>query len=518
MVTGAVKVVTGAVKIVTGAVAFPCLKELILRELPELLHLWKEDSLPSMVFENLTNLEVSVFEKLKTLVPSSVSFKTLMTVTVWRCNGLMNLFTLSTAKTLVQLVRMNILDCKRMEKIITDMGDEETISGKGEKDAAINKITFSMLNFIKLWDLPNLTSLYSGSFTLECPSPTTISIANCPKMNKFVSPNTKDLVIQSASPFSEKVVWHKQPLAMSSCFQNTTVLSMHGCDALKYLFPYSMVESLAQLNVLEICDCKFMKEVIVVEEENISTTLFPNLNRLKLKDLPELMILCNFTGNLIELPSLSHLWIANCPNMNTFICNSTSANMSASKELLEEMKSEKSLHTNIQPLFQEKVNLPCLKTLKIEDMGNLRKIWHDQPNLNSFCLLECLIVHNCSNLLIVCPSNILGRLQKLELLVVSNCESIEEVFEFQALSGGKTDAITNQLRKLDLYNMPKLKHVWKMGSKDVVSFKNLLSIRVSQCQSLKSLIPASIARQLGELQELRISKCQVEEVVGKEEE
>ncbi|KAK3205125.1 hypothetical protein Dsin_019171 [Dipteronia sinensis] len=271
-----------------------------------------------------------------------------------------DLATLSTAKTLVRLVRMNILDCKRMEKIITDMGDEETMTGKGEKDAAIDKITFSMLNFIKLWDLPNLTSLYSGSFTLECPSLTTISIANCPKMGKFVSPNTKDLplntkalLIQSASPFSE-VVWHKQPLAMSSCFQNTTALNMHGCDALKYLFPSSMVESLVQLNVLEICDCKFMKEVIVLEEENISTTLFPNLNRLKLKDLPGLTILCNFTGNLIELPSLPHLWIANCPNMNTFIGNSTNANMSASKELLEEMKSEESLHTNIQPLFQEK--------------------------------------------------------------------------------------------------------------------------------------------------------------------
>ncbi|KAK2658379.1 hypothetical protein Ddye_004912, partial [Dipteronia dyeriana] len=52
--------------ILSQKVSFPSLKELELCELPELLHLWKENSQQSKVFENL-----------KPLLPSSVSLQNL---------------------------------------------------------------------------------------------------------------------------------------------------------------------------------------------------------------------------------------------------------------------------------------------------------------------------------------------------------------------------------------------------------------------------------------------------------
>ncbi|KAK4851799.1 hypothetical protein QYF36_018530 [Acer negundo] len=46
---------------------------------------------------------------------------------------------------------------------------------------------------------------------------------------------------------------------------------------------------------------------------------------------------------------------------------------------------------------------------------------------------------------------------------------------------------------------------------------NLQMVRISECQSLKYLFPASIARSLLYLEELYVENCGVEEIVGKEE-
>ncbi|KAK4833802.1 hypothetical protein QYF36_011568 [Acer negundo] len=263
-------------------VAFPCLKKLILNELPGLLHLWKEDSQPSSVFGNLTSLTVSDCDNLETLVPSLVSLQKLRTLTTWE------------------------------------------LTAEGEKDAVINKITLFMLNSIVLEDLPSLTSFYSGSNTLECPSLKIIDIKACPEMETFVFPNTMDLSIHSASFFSKK--------AISWCLQNLTGLVMCDCDNLKYSFPSSMAEGFVHLEFLEVSNTKFMEGVIIIQEERKSSTLFPKLNQLKLKGLPKLTRFCNFNGNSIELPSLSRMDIQNCPKMQTFASDSLCADMPAIEE------------------------------------------------------------------------------------------------------------------------------------------------------------------------------------------
>ena len=114
----------------------------------------------------------------------------------------------------------------------------------------------------------------------------------------------------------------------------------------------------------------------------------------------------------------------------------------------------------------------------------------------------------------------LGRLQKLDKLCLRNCSSLDEIFEPQASICGKTQAITaTQLRKLELHDLPKLKHVWNMDSQGLLSFPNLLSINVMGCDTLKSIFPASVGRNLLHLEELWIEKCcMVEEIFAKEEE
>ena len=72
-------------------------------------------------------------------------------------------------------------------------------------------------------------------------------------------------------------------LKLSSCIQMTlTALVIDGCENLSYLFTPSMIDNLAQLKNLEICNCESMKEVIAAEETT-ANILFPELEFLKVK-------------------------------------------------------------------------------------------------------------------------------------------------------------------------------------------------------------------------------------------
>ena len=113
---------------------------------------------------------------------------------------------------------------------------------------------------------------------------------------------------------------------------------------LKYLFSSSMANSVVELKILEITDCKLMEAVIVEEEKGSSVLLFPNLQDLTLHNLPKLARFC----------SLSEQRSMNCPDMETFISKTLCANMTASEEC-SGMDSKENLQDNIQPLFDEKV-------------------------------------------------------------------------------------------------------------------------------------------------------------------
>ena len=55
------------------------------------------------------------------------------------------------------------------------------------------------------------------------------------------------------------------------------------------------------------------------------------------------------------------------------------------------------------------------------------------------------------------------------------------------------------------------------GPQGIFSFQNLKVIIVRECESLKILFPASVARCLMQLEDLRIGDCGVEEIVSREE-
>ncbi|KAH9754248.1 AAA domain-containing protein [Citrus sinensis] len=145
-----------------------------------LKHILKQD--PSSIMENLEWLEVIQFDNLANLVPSLTSFRNLTTLMLWRCKGLRNVLTSSTAKTLVRLRRMSIGSCHRVAEIVAD--DDE-----GDKDnaaAANDEIVFSELKELELRSLNDLTSFYSGiNYAFKFPSLDVLTVSFCPNMRIF---------------------------------------------------------------------------------------------------------------------------------------------------------------------------------------------------------------------------------------------------------------------------------------------------------------------------------------------
>ena len=148
----------------------------------------------------------------------------------------------------------------------------------------------------------------------------------------------------------------------------------------------------------------------------------------------------------------------------------------------------------------------------------MKIIWHNQCISNSFRKLERMTVSKCDNLTNIFPPNMLGRLQNLQDLRISDCGSAEEVFEIQGTNVEEVgDMAAIELRELWLENLPKLKHVWSMDPQEIFSFEKLQVVRIWNCPSLKSVFPTSVAKALVQLKDLDIRDCAVEEIVAKEE-
>ncbi|KAK8633834.1 hypothetical protein V6N13_014669 [Hibiscus sabdariffa] len=130
------------------------------------------------VFCNLEILQALRCDKLKNLVPSSVSFKHLTTLQVSNCHGFRNLVTFTTAKSMMQLTRMSVTDCQMLEEIIASTTDEVT-----------DGIIFSQLKSLKLDCLPILSRFCAGKYTLVFPSLEEVIIRQCPRIKFFTKGN-----------------------------------------------------------------------------------------------------------------------------------------------------------------------------------------------------------------------------------------------------------------------------------------------------------------------------------------
>ncbi|MBA0844682.1 hypothetical protein Goarm_022989 [Gossypium armourianum] len=113
------------------------------------------------------------------------------------------------------------------------------------------------------------------------------------------------------------------------------------------------------------------------------------------------------------------------------------------------------------------VAFPSLDDLRIVGVGKCRKIWQDKLTMDSFHELTLLLVEHCDKLSRVLPFDMVERLEKLKILEISECESVEEITGLADDHGqnsnesielkSTTKFVFPKIRQLILRKLPKLK-------------------------------------------------------------
>ncbi|XVF41842.1 hypothetical protein PTKIN_Ptkin01aG0313200 [Pterospermum kingtungense] len=453
-------------------IGFHGLKQLKFSEFPELLEIWNRNLQERLDFENLEFLEV--------------------------CNSdnLSCIFTLSMALSrLGRLQQLEIKRCNKMEQVVKETeGSVVEEAAKPDNNKII--IMFPRLQSVLIESCPDLTSFYLGSAALEFPSLETIQVADCPNMTTFASASARDehmkeaiigeetetnkddhhipttffcneLVLPKLSSVGIERIWQYQIPRGSHSFPNLTSLIIKGCGNLKHVLSFSMVEYLLQLKSLEIVDCNSIQLIISTEETltkedgKRAVISFPQLNFVKLKGLHKLIGFCH-EDYILQFQSLNILEIAHCPELKGFVINKSMGKDIATSSSIDEA------------LFNEKVAFPSLEKMTISHLRNVKRIWHNQLHQDSFCNLKELKVEYCEGLLNIFSSSLLGVFQRrLEMLTVTDCASLEQVFELQGLDIKETCVLAVQLREMCLIRLPKLKNVWSKDPQGKYSFQNV---------------------------------------------
>ncbi|KAF4383529.1 hypothetical protein F8388_014029 [Cannabis sativa] len=274
-------------------VAFPCLESITLVHLRSLESICRGNKLPRGSFNQLRKVDVRC------------------------CGRLKNLFPLSVAKLLDEII---VQECEMIEEIVVREDGDEVGHNIDDYHSSLQ------LRSLQLYILPKLVQFYCSNHRAAEESD-----HSKPLFSETVSfPNLEDLTMKK---MDIEMLWPEQLLLSSSSssfyMQNLTTLKVGSCHNLKYLFSSSVAQKFVNLKSIQVRDCNAMKDIIrVVDQpgEKESTyhdqidriDLLSKLEFVQLVGLSSLQRFCSATdlSPCVVFPLLSKLDIKYCSTMN----------------------------------------------------------------------------------------------------------------------------------------------------------------------------------------------------------
>ncbi|XP_054780668.1 uncharacterized protein LOC129288205 isoform X2 [Prosopis cineraria] len=371
--------------------------------------------------------------------------------------------------------------------------------------------------------------------------------------NIILFPKLETLILHNLSMMKEIC---DGPLRVDS-FRKLRVMKLKSCEQLKYVFLNSMVKNFSQLVEIEVSECHSMENIVSLESINsgmiINKAEFIQLRHLALQYLPAMVSFCcsdiptSFFDAKVSLSNLETLKLSsinlekiwddhqhstatsfrNLVNLIVKDCGSLkylfSPFMVENLENLKRLEISKchameeimaiEVSNNEITLAQDQAGFPKLEEIIINDMKNLKRAWHYQ-----FGRSKTMEVNKCEKLETVFPSgSMLEALRSLETLRVKDCASVEEIFELTTADGMHAQEVTAQLKNLEISGLPEMKRIWSKDPQGLVRFSNLELVDIAGCYKLEYIFPFSIAKDLPQLQHLRLVLCKIKEVVSKKD-
>ncbi|GAU50692.1 hypothetical protein TSUD_410480 [Trifolium subterraneum] len=223
---------------------------------------------------------------------------------------------------------------------------------------------------------------------------------------------------------------------------------------------------------------------------------FPKLDTLNLNKI--------WDGNYDSMHNLTSLIVDNCGGLKFLFSSTVVGSFKNLKHLeisncamMEEIIAKEEENNAL-----EEVHFLKLEKIIVKDMDNLKTIWHHQ-----FETVKMLQLNNCDKIVVVFPSSMQKTYNKLEMLEVTNCALVEEIFELNFKESSSVEDTTH------------LKKIWSGDPQGILSFQNLSIVKVKSCEGLEYLLPLSIATRCSHLKELHIKNCgNMKEIVVEEKE
>ncbi|KAL5159761.1 putative disease resistance protein [Glycine soja] len=247
-------------------------------------------------------------------------------------------------------------------------------------------------------------------------------------------PNLKSLLLYNLYTMEE--ICHGPIPTLS--FAKLEVIKVRNCHGLDNLLLYSLARNLSQLHEMKINNCRCMKEIIAMEEQ---------------EDEKELLE--------IVLPELRSLTLVELTRLQSF-CLPLTVDMG-----------DPSIQGIPLALFNQQVVTPKLKTLKLYDM-DICKIWDDKLPLHScFQNLTHLLVVRCDSLTSLFASWMGRGLVKLQYLNIFSCQMLKAIFFQECLD------------KLIVSSCHTLVNIIRPST--TTSLPNLRILRISECDELEEI-------------------------------
>ncbi|KAL3009270.1 hypothetical protein AAZX31_07G074700 [Glycine max] len=344
-------------------------------------------------------------------------------------------------------------------------------------------------------------------------------------------------------------------------FRKLKIIRLKICGQLKNVFFSSMLKHLSALETIEVSECNSLKDIVTLES-NKDHIKFPELRSLTLQSLSEFVGFYTLDASMqqqvpnwkpgdqlfdeevvvfklerMELSSIKirkiwndhpltrlyfqnliHLDVNDCWNLRYLL------SLSMSKGLMNLQSLFVSECGMMESIFMETEGsvieieggsiFPNLKNINLTSMKRLTQIWPPKIPLHSFGKLHELIIDRCNKLENVFPSYMVGSFLSLCDLKVTNCKSMEKIFDLKSVGKRRAWNMITSLQNVHVKALPKLEHVWNEDPGGILRFTYLKKIWVQECLKLKHIFPVSIAMNLKNLEYLEVWNCaQLKEIV-----
>ncbi|KAF8038993.1 hypothetical protein BT93_B1518 [Corymbia citriodora subsp. variegata] len=543
------------------------LTTLTLSDLPRLEHIWNKNPRIALCFRNLRVLKVQDCENLRFIFSSSMAkaLQQIKEIKIVRCKLLKEIIDMQEEES-EKAASMDTIEFPLLSSLsLEELPNLRTFSH------GTHRIHCPTLTRLRISRCPKMMTFSSfngrqqsmtADTSLEQLSGHINSGLSLPSFfnEKGLFPSLEELKLSSMGQL--KRIWHNPLHGLSFCKLASLIIEF--CENLSQVFPSNLMDRLQSLNEIEVVSCPSLEALFeptsLSSEKRQKPLVLSALKKMKLSDLPSLRDLlksdCKIT---LAFPSLMEVNVRRCHGLPYLFSSATAktldklttVDVSCCNNLqgiiaMEEGKgktvnkfkfrnlttlklgnlenlicfnSESCDGDGLHPLFDEKVQFPAIESMEISQMPNVEKIWIDELASDAFTKLKMLRVKYCKKLASIFSSDtILARFRKLEILTVIDCGSLEVIFPVEEINMSKATTTSSfLLRQLKLKRLPKLKHVWSGHPGGTLKFECLKCFKATECESLQSLFPSSVAKSMTQLEQLLVTSCGMEEIIAEED-